>query len=265
MGRQLPRGKGVARTEHLTLPVEPGELRFGIAGGPIPQPAGIVSGPGGMLWFTAFNTGMVGYPEALTDPSYKGQLLVSTYPLQGNYSDVSGYLSTPSDEGNYALKVGTGGYAAAIANGIFKAIANVTGEVTTRQPNDPVQPLLGAIGRNSALAAAIAISEPFDRWGWHPLILIDGRIREHLEHLRGMRNELGFERAHRRHESPHVELGGTTSSTSKIAQTTGMRSSASRPMRAHSREKNAQCALRQYSREPSPSPSIAAYSAVTSA
>ncbi len=54
------------------------------------------------------------------------------YPLQGNYNDVSGYLSTPSDEGNYALKVGTGGYAAAIASGIFKAIANVTGEVTTQ-------------------------------------------------------------------------------------------------------------------------------------
>jgi Ca-activated chloride channel homolog len=54
------------------------------------------------------------------------------YPLQGNYSDVSGYLSTPSDEGNYALKVGTGGYAAAIAGGIFKAITNVTGEVTTQ-------------------------------------------------------------------------------------------------------------------------------------
>ncbi len=54
------------------------------------------------------------------------------YPLQGNYNDVSGYLSTPSDEGNYALKVGTGGYAAAIASGIFKAVANVTGEVTTQ-------------------------------------------------------------------------------------------------------------------------------------
>lgn len=32
-----------------------------------------------------FNTGMSGYVETLTDPSYKGQLLVSTYPLQGNY------------------------------------------------------------------------------------------------------------------------------------------------------------------------------------
>ncbi|RJR29148.1 MAG: carbamoyl-phosphate synthase (glutamine-hydrolyzing) small subunit [Candidatus Latescibacterota bacterium] len=32
-----------------------------------------------------FNTGMTGYPEALTDPSYRGQILVLTYPLAGNY------------------------------------------------------------------------------------------------------------------------------------------------------------------------------------
>jgi carbamoyl-phosphate synthase small subunit len=32
-----------------------------------------------------FNTGMVGYIESLTDPSYAGQLLVFTYPLIGNY------------------------------------------------------------------------------------------------------------------------------------------------------------------------------------
>lgn len=32
-----------------------------------------------------FNTGMVGYPEALTDPSYAGQILVLTYPMVGNY------------------------------------------------------------------------------------------------------------------------------------------------------------------------------------
>lgn len=37
-----------------------------------------------------FNTGMVGYPETLTDPSYKGQLLILTYPLIGNYG-VPGY------------------------------------------------------------------------------------------------------------------------------------------------------------------------------
>ena len=32
-----------------------------------------------------FNTGMVGYPETFTDPSYAGQILVCTYPLIGNY------------------------------------------------------------------------------------------------------------------------------------------------------------------------------------
>lgn len=60
-----------------------------------------------------FTTGMVGYPESLTDPSYRGQILIFTYPLIGNYgvpdkkyweSDkiqaqaviVSQYIDTPS-------------------------------------------------------------------------------------------------------------------------------------------------------------------------
>jgi carbamoyl-phosphate synthase small subunit len=60
-----------------------------------------------------FSTGMVGYPESLTDPSYNGQILVLTYPIIGNYgvpdkkyweSDririkgliVSNYIDTPS-------------------------------------------------------------------------------------------------------------------------------------------------------------------------
>ena len=54
------------------------------------------------------------------------------YPLEGVYKDVIGYLEKPSDEGNYAMKVGTGGYAAQIAQGMFRAIANVAGEVTTQ-------------------------------------------------------------------------------------------------------------------------------------
>ncbi|KIX04380.1 protein pyrABCN [Rhinocladiella mackenziei CBS 650.93] len=32
-----------------------------------------------------FQTGMVGYPESITDPSYRGQILVITFPLIGNY------------------------------------------------------------------------------------------------------------------------------------------------------------------------------------
>ncbi|HEY4502857.1 MAG TPA: glutamine-hydrolyzing carbamoyl-phosphate synthase small subunit [Candidatus Paceibacterota bacterium] len=60
-----------------------------------------------------FATGMVGYPEALTDPSFAGQILVMTYPLVGNYGVpkhalresgkiqvsgliVSSYIDTPS-------------------------------------------------------------------------------------------------------------------------------------------------------------------------
>ena len=38
-----------------------------------------------------FYTAMTGYPESLTDPSYKGQILVPTYPMIGNYG-------VPSDE-----------------------------------------------------------------------------------------------------------------------------------------------------------------------
>jgi carbamoyl-phosphate synthase small subunit len=39
-----------------------------------------------------FNTGMVGYTEAMTDPSYSGQILCFTYPLIGNYG-VPDYVS----------------------------------------------------------------------------------------------------------------------------------------------------------------------------
>ena len=35
--------------------------------------------------FSVFQTGMVGYPESLTDPSYRAQILVLTYPMIGNY------------------------------------------------------------------------------------------------------------------------------------------------------------------------------------
>src|SRR5262245_17088877 len=46
-----------------------------------------------------FNTGMTGYVEALTDPSYKGQILVLTYPLVGNYGvpmpRAQGSIDTP--------------------------------------------------------------------------------------------------------------------------------------------------------------------------
>lgn len=54
-----------------------------------------------------FNTGMVGYVESLTDPSYRGQLLVSTYPLVGNYGvpheDVNGPYGLSLTRESYAI------------------------------------------------------------------------------------------------------------------------------------------------------------------
>jgi carbamoyl-phosphate synthase small subunit len=41
--------------------------------------------PSGIAGEVVFNTGMVGYTETLTDPSYRGQILCLTYPLVGNY------------------------------------------------------------------------------------------------------------------------------------------------------------------------------------
>jgi carbamoyl-phosphate synthase / aspartate carbamoyltransferase len=45
-----------------------------------------------------FQTGMVGYPESITDPSYRGQILVVTFPLVGNYG------VPPRDEMDALLK-----------------------------------------------------------------------------------------------------------------------------------------------------------------
>ncbi len=43
------------------------------------------TGPGETSGEIVFNTGMSGYQEVLTDPSYKGQIVTMTYPLIGNY------------------------------------------------------------------------------------------------------------------------------------------------------------------------------------
>ncbi|MDP2624787.1 MAG: glutamine-hydrolyzing carbamoyl-phosphate synthase small subunit, partial [Candidatus Peregrinibacteria bacterium] len=65
----------------LTLTLEDGTQLTGKSFGAHTDAAGEV----------VFNTGMVGYPESFSDPSYTGQILVLTYPLIGNYG-------VPSDE-----------------------------------------------------------------------------------------------------------------------------------------------------------------------
>lgn len=55
-----------------------------------------------------FNTGMVGYPESLSDPSYKGQILVLTYPLIGAAATTATATTATATvltrcEGNYGV------------------------------------------------------------------------------------------------------------------------------------------------------------------
>ena len=59
----------------MKLVLEDGTEMTGTAFGAVEPVAGEV----------VFNTGMAGYIETLTDPSYRGQILVCTYPLIGNY------------------------------------------------------------------------------------------------------------------------------------------------------------------------------------
>lgn len=55
------------------------------------------------------------------------------YPLVDPYgSTVSGYLSNPSDDGNYALHVGTGGYTSTIAAAVNKSVMALQGEISTQ-------------------------------------------------------------------------------------------------------------------------------------
>jgi len=51
--------------------------------------------PGEVSGEVVFNTGMVGYTESLTDPSYRGQILLQTYPLIGNYGVPPRSLADP--------------------------------------------------------------------------------------------------------------------------------------------------------------------------
>jgi Ca-activated chloride channel family protein len=54
------------------------------------------------------------------------------YPLGDVYKDTDGYLSHPSDDGNYAMTVGTGAYRSAVDGRMYHAVSDIAGEVTTQ-------------------------------------------------------------------------------------------------------------------------------------
>jgi len=71
----LRRKKKSEKTGKAVLVLEDGSFFIGKGFGAIKKVSGEI----------VFSTGMVGYPESLTDPSYYGQILTLTYPLIGNY------------------------------------------------------------------------------------------------------------------------------------------------------------------------------------
>jgi carbamoyl-phosphate synthase small subunit len=82
----------------MQLVLEDGTAMEGMAFGAIDAVCGEV----------VFNTGMTGYIETLTDPSYRGQILVSTYPLVGNYGVPAprppGTLARPYESGRVQVQ-----------------------------------------------------------------------------------------------------------------------------------------------------------------
>ena len=54
------------------------------------------------------------------------------YPLGEVYKDTDGYLSHPSDDGNYALTVGVGAYRSVVDGKMYHAVSDIAGEITTQ-------------------------------------------------------------------------------------------------------------------------------------
>lgn len=54
----------------------------------------MVGDPGAAVGEVVFNTAMTGYQEAVTDPSYAGQLITFTYPMIGNYGVCAGAMES---------------------------------------------------------------------------------------------------------------------------------------------------------------------------
>jgi carbamoyl-phosphate synthase small subunit len=67
------------------LLLEDGARFDGEAAGALAADARRAEDPSATTGEVVFNTAMSGYQEAVTDPSYRGQILVFTYPLVGNY------------------------------------------------------------------------------------------------------------------------------------------------------------------------------------
>jgi len=126
-----------------------------------------------------FNTSMTGYQEALTDPSYAGQVLMMTYPIQGNYGTnrrddesariqvsafiVREYCEAPS----HALETET--LAAYLESRGVPGLSGIdTRAVTRRLRNAGV--MMGLLSQEGSPEAALARLQDLPRYGSSDLV-----------------------------------------------------------------------------------------------
>lgn len=149
-----------------------------------------------------FSTGMMGYPEAFTDPSYEGQILVSTYPIIGNYGvpdrkfwessrvHISGlivtqYVDTPShfeskktlsqwlkEQKVPAMEVADTRYLAQLLRDKGAQLAKIVVEGKDIPFDDP---------NKLNLAGEVSIKKPFtEGQGKKTIVLIDCGVKENI-------------------------------------------------------------------------------------
>jgi carbamoyl-phosphate synthase small subunit len=155
-----------------------------------------------------FSTGMTGYQESLTDPSYCGQILVSSYPMIGNYgvnehdsqskrAQVWGYVvdelcDAPSHRhcditlGEFLGRDGVPGIQGIDTRALIRKIRNqgtMKGAITTGDPSAALGRVRGMSGPDKAnLVARVSTRETvaFESGKSRKVVVIDCGVKENI-------------------------------------------------------------------------------------
>lgn len=127
-----------------------------------------------------FNTAMSGYQEAVTDPSYRGQIITYTYPMIGNYGVSDAFMESSAAhargvimrEATHSGGAGDGQWLDWLADNDVPAITGVDTRSLVRHIRDK-----GAM-RGGLFAAATEQSEAADRVAAEPLMAGQDLARE---------------------------------------------------------------------------------------
>ena len=132
-----------------------------------------------------FNTAMAGYVETLTDPSYRGQILVLTYPLIGNYGvppDRSAELGRPFESDSVQVL--------GLVAGVLDRAATLERVEYVSQPQYRPRPYLGVmLGQHErgVLLRDVVVDGPMDKAGGRTgdvLLAMGGKTTETAGTLR---------------------------------------------------------------------------------